>query len=440
MTGDLDDAYRPLSGPEQWEAAGSLLPGAPWEEAVEGLRALDGEAPAWTDMVRRGMVVAAAYWSGALAGLYDGDDVLAGALLAGVATPASCGPGATPHVLANHAASELAAGIAGSYEPLSEARLRRLHAVACAPQLTHPVPTDGGGHDHVLGHGDYKHHPNDPHPASGCRQVLAPVGLVGAEMARLASALAGGAFAALRPTARAAYALHGLTHVGPFAAGNGRVGRAVASGTLLAAASVPFAVPAAAADRYRRALAAAGHGEAAALVAFVEQQCAHLVALVSRARTTAGSPAAAAALRRWKTQVRTAHRVRVLLPAAVEGALLRHRRRTDLGWMDDLVAARVVAGPPGEDEARFEAGPVAIRVPAGGESVVEEAVVVVAHPVAGEDHAVAVQVTEAELGIHVHEEDVAPLVTAAFTHRLDALLDRAVTALAVRVAAEDDAG
>ncbi|MGI8686609.1 MAG: Fic family protein, partial [Acidimicrobiales bacterium] len=279
MSPGPDDAYAPLDGPDGWPApAKDALTGA-----VGRLRALEDEAPAWTDMVRHGMLLAAAYQSGALAGLYGADDAVSDRLLSGVAGADVCGPQAAPHVLSNHAALGLARERARGRRSVTEAWVRRLHVLACAPQVTHPVLGDHGVHDHVLGHGDYKHHPNHVRTRAGAWSVSAPVDRVAAEMAVLVAALGGDAFAALDPVAQAAYALYAVTHVGPFAAGNGRVARALASVPLFDAAAIPLAVPPPSAA-YRDALAAAGRGEPSPLVDFVARRCAGLVDRAEEAR------------------------------------------------------------------------------------------------------------------------------------------------------------
>jgi len=435
MIPGLDDAYSPLGGPEGWPAPAEDVTTA----AARCLSALSEEAPAWADMVRQGMLLAAAYRSGALAGLHGADEDRAAGLLSGVATAASCGPVAAPHVLSNHAALELAVDAAAGSAPATEAWLRRLHAVACAPQVTHPVPGDHGVHDHVLGHGDYKHHPNHVRTGTGDWQVFAPVGRVGPEMAALASTLVGDAFAALDPVARAAYSLYAVTHVGPFAAGNGRVARALASVPLFGAAALPLAVPAFCAAAYRCALGAAGHGEPVPLVDLVAQRCTGLVDAVVQARSGASCGEAVAALRRWEGRAGTANRLQDLLPAAAEAALGRHRRRSDLGWMDDLAAARVMGPPAGEDASRFHAAPVTIQMATGDGPTVQEVLAINAHPLAGPDDVVRLRAVRAELDVDVRAGDVASPVPADFTSRLDGLLDRAVTALAVRAAAGEDA-
>ncbi len=428
------DAYSPLGGPGGWPPAGEDAPAA----AAGRLRALAHQAPAWADMVHQGMLLAAAYRSGALAGLYDGDEDVASGLLAGVVRAGSCGAVAAPHVLAVHDALVLARDAAAAGVPATETWIRQVHAVACAPQVTHPVPGIHGVHDHVLGHGDYKHHPNDASTATGDRLVFAPVDLVASEMAALAAAVGSEAFGALDAVSRAAYSLHAVTHVGPFAAGNGRVARVLASVPLLGGAGIPFDVPLPCAGAYSVALAAAGRGEPSLLVALVTQRCAGLVDEAARARSEAGT-ATGVAVRQWERRVLTARRLHELLAPAAEAALARHRRRADLGWMANLAAAEVVAPPAGDEASRFDAAPVTIDVPISGRTVVREVLALTAHPVAGPDDVVLLRAVGAEFDLAVREGDVARPVAAGFAGRLAALLDRAVTALAVRAAvAEDD--
>ena len=438
MTADQEDPdllYQPLDGPETWEAVSASVDEGDWATAAGRLVVLDQEAPAWTDMVRRGMQLAAAYHSGGLAGLYPVDDGLGRRLVAGVATAAGFGPDVERHIRDNHAALLLAAGSAGS--PPTDALLRRLHAVGCRSQVFHVVDSPAGPHDHVLGHGDYKHHPNHRRLPAGQWEPLVPVAAVATETAGLVTWLGSDAFAALQPAARAAYALHAVTHVGPFATGNGRVARALAGGLLLDAVGIPLSIPSAGEPDYRRALAAAGAGDREALASFVVRSVLALAALVDDLRVSAGGADEIAALERWRAQVETAQRLHGLVTEAAGAALDRHRARGDLGWMADLSGATVAAHPAHLDEPRYAASPVCLRVRLAGGQTVEEALVIDAHPVDGDGEAVALRAVEAELGLTVQPAEVARPATV-LARRLDDLLDRAVAAYAVRVAAEDE--
>ena len=458
MTDHADALYQPLVAPDRWQEASYAVDRSQWRAVIERMAALGEEATAWADMVGRGMVLMAAYRSGAMAGLYGCDDAVALGLLAGTATPSGCGPVAGPHVMANHAAVLIAlagapAGPAGpAFSPSGNSNpagavlsapagadyehwVRRIHAVACGPQVTHTVATGHGVHDHVLGHGDYKHHPNHVRTEAGRWRALVPVAGIGEEMANLVGWLASPAYAALHPVARAAYVLYALHHVGPFAAGNGRVARAMAGGQLLAAGSVPLVVPTDATVAYRGGLDTADDGAPGRLVRFVERRCANLVGLASALHDRPAGREEAAALDRWRARVGAAHRLQAMLPAAVEGALLRHRRRTDLGWMADLAAAAVECTGSGNDAPRFEVAPLSIRVPLAGGTVVEELLVIDPHPVVGEGDVVVLRAPEAEVEIQVRPEEVAP--QSDLGRRVDELVERTVTALAVRAAALD---
>lgn len=233
LSGEADPLYRPLAGLDR----PTEVDEAAWEAAIGRLGALGGGDPDRAAMVGRGALLAAAFQSAALDGVVAPDRELALSLPAGGSSLATLDAGARGHVRANLDALELA-GRAG----VSEATIRGVHAVACGPQPTHEVLVDDRVEDHVMAHGDYKHHPNHVRLAGGGWLATAPVALVGAEMDRLVSLAAGPAFAALHPVARAAWLHDAVLHVQPFADGNGRVARALAGGVLLRAAGVPLVV------------------------------------------------------------------------------------------------------------------------------------------------------------------------------------------------------
>lgn len=411
LSAEADALYRPLGGIEPWVAAAGDLPGDVGPTAGHA----DG---AWAEMVGRGLLLAAAHQSGALDGMHTGDAGVAMSLLRGSGL-AAVGEDARAHVRSNYEALLLARD-ATDGELASEAWIRRVHAVACRPQLTHPVRGEGGVHDHVLATGDFKHHPNHARSPSGAWVAHTPVARLSEEMAGFLEILQGATFAALPAVVRAAYAHHGLTHVAPFADGNGRVARALAGAHLLRDASVPFLVFADRSTDYDDATAAAAGGDPAALVAFVSERRRAVVDLLAAVRADGpSSPDEAAALRRWQTRAHAGAVVEALLPAAVERALDRHRRRGDLGWLSPLTDVVVSDSP------------LLVRAPTAG---VEEAIVVDAHPLLDKG-SIALRATEASLSIDIDPEDLPPM-SAGVTSRLDPWLDRVVSTLALRVAAE----
>ena len=196
-------------------------------------------------------------------------------------------------------------------------------------------------------------------------------------MKRLADVAAGAGFEALHPAVQAAWLHHALLHVQPFADGNGRVARALASGYLLRTASVPL-VPVDD-DEY----------------VDVVRAVADLAELMASA-----DPAAVAA---WRKRSAAADELRRQLVPALERAFQRPAagRRADVSTA--IVGADLVVRVPGVD--------------------VREVLVVDAHPL--DDGPLTVTAKEAGLRLHV-EEPVEPWA------------DRVASVLALRVAAEGE--
>ena len=416
---DPDLLYRPLEGPLDWTAASAAVDDGQWALAVAARSALASEAPAWSALAGRGTLVAGAYQSGGLAGLYTVGDPLARRLAAGVAAASDVGPRAAPHVRALAAAVRSAAGPSVA----SGAGLCHLHATACHPQLHHSVQAGSGDwHDHVLGHGDLKHHANHRPVSAGGWVARAPVSAVVDETGRLAEWLGSWAYAGLHPAARAAYALHALSHVGPFAAGNGRVGRTIATAVLLDAAGLPLWVPAADGRAYRQAISAADDGDRTALVRFVVDQTTALAQLLTTLHAEAGGAEEQAALARWTAREDAARLLIEQAAAAAEKALARHQSRTDLGWLADLSGATVTAGDL-----------IVLSAPVDGGGPVDETLAVDPHPLEGAADQVILRAREADLALTTTVEQMA----AGGPPELPDMVERAVTALALRAAAAD---
>ncbi|MGI8983735.1 MAG: Fic family protein [Acidimicrobiales bacterium] len=318
-------------------------------------------------MAARGAMLAGAFQSAVLDGVVAADRTLALSLLSGQASLAALDAEARGHVRANLDALELArdAGV-------SETVIRRVHAVACAPQLTHPVLVEDRVQDHVMAHGDYKHHPNHVRLDGGGWLATAPVDLVRPEMARLVELAGDPGFAALHPAARAAWLHDAVLGVQPFADGNGRVARALAGGVLLRTAGVP-------------------------LVVLDGADVVGTVVGLADLMTSAGG----AGIMAWRARTTAAEALRGQLVPALEAALGRSTpaRRAD-----------VSAATVGAD--------LVVRVPGAG---VEEVLDLDAHPLDGGP----VAVTAREAGVRLVAGDpVEPWV------------ERVVAVLALRVAAE----
>lgn len=346
------------------------MDGPAWAGAVARIQALREDDPDRAAMATRGAMLAAAYQSAADDGVVAADHDAARSLVRGATSLASLDGEARAHVRANLDALELArdAGV-------SEAAIRRVHDLACRPQLTHRVIVEGHVQDHVMAPGDYKHHPNHIRLDGGAWRATAPVAVVGPEMARLVDLAAGAAFSALHPVAQAAWLHDSVLHVQPFADGNGRVARALAGGVLLRAASVPLVVFDDDIDVLR------------AVVGLVDLM----------------ESADAEALDAWRARSAAADEMRRRVVPALEAAL----RRPDPARRADVSGATV--GPD-----------LVVRVPGVD---VEEVLTLDAHPLDGGP----LSVTAREAGLRLVAGDP-----------VDRWVDRVVAVLALRVAAETD--
>jgi fido (protein-threonine AMPylation protein) len=154
-----------------------------------------------------------------------------------------------------------------------EVTVRRLHELATAAQDTYEVVVPLGDQRVTqrvpLRGGDYKEHPNHVREADGTVFAYAPVDRVSDEMHRLVTELSTPEFAQSHPVIQAAYAHYCFVRIHPFADGNGRVSRALASVFLLRAASVPLVIYADQKGEYLDALKSVDHGTRDALVGFV---------------------------------------------------------------------------------------------------------------------------------------------------------------------------
>ena len=366
LSEEADPLYRPLGGLEPWASAPVDQPA--WDDAVARIDALRADDPDRAGMVARGAMLAAAYQAAALDGVVPVDHDVARSLVRGGASLASLDGDARAHVRANLDALELAGG-AG----VSETTIRRIHEVACRPQLTHQVIVDGHAQDHVMAPGDYKHHPNHIRLDDGGWLATAPVALVRPEMARLVELAAGQQFAGMHPVAQARWLHDAVLHVQPFADGNGRVARALAGGVLLNAASVP-------------------------LLEF-DDDLDVLQAVVTVADLMATTDAGA--LDAWRARSAAAEDLRRQLVPALEEALRRPdpARRADVS--DAEVEADLVVRVPGVD--------------------VDEVLSIDAHPL--DDGPVSVTAREAGLRLAAGDP-------------IEPWVDRVVAVLALRVAAE----
>ncbi len=247
---------------------------------------------------------AAAFDTGAIEGLYTSDR----GLTMSVATQAAAwqqkvderGPDVRAFFEAQLATYQLVMDVATQRLPVTEAWLRELHRSLTAPQATYAVMTPVGWQEQPLPRGDYKRFPNHVRLTDGAKHAYAPVDLTGAEMHRLVEELVSPEFAGAHPAEQASYAHYALACIHPFADGNGRVARALASVYLYRDASVPFLLFAEDRLVYWDALAAADRGDHQPFGELVFDAGRTAMGMVADTLRAALAPSAEEALRQFR--------------------------------------------------------------------------------------------------------------------------------------------
>jgi len=187
-------------------------------------------------------------------------------------------------------AYELVLDVATQTKPITEALIRRIHEEACAPQETYTVYTEAGPQQQRLPKGKYKTQPNHVITEDGQIHAYSPVDMTGNEMHRLIEALKSPTFQSMHPVNQAAYSHYALVAIHPFADGNGRVARALASIWLYRAASVPFLVLDDQKRGYIASLVAADQGDQQRFVRFAYRRSLEAMSLVEEHVRAASLP------------------------------------------------------------------------------------------------------------------------------------------------------
>jgi hypothetical protein len=183
--------------------------------------------------------------------------------------------------------------LATKAEPISEAAIRVLHEEVCRAQSTYRAITPVGFQEQTLTKGRYKVLPNHVlHSRNGTDHSHAPVDITPAEMFRLVEELRSDAFRAAHPVLQAAYAHYGLVVIHPFADGNGRVARALASVFTYRAISMPIVILSEHREAYLDALEGADRGEFQLFVDFMLARSLDTIQLVEESLQVANAPSA----------------------------------------------------------------------------------------------------------------------------------------------------
>jgi Fic family protein len=222
-------------------------------------------------------LLAAAIDTGAIEGLYDPPE----GFTVSVATREPgweskvqlMGPDFQSHFEAQLRAYALAQRLASTATGVTEAWVRELHRELAKGQGTYRVLTDVGWQEHELPLGEYKHFSNHVRVSDGSFHAYAPVAATPKEMHRLVDELRGEAFTAAHPVHQVSYAHFALVNIHPFADGNGRVARALASTFLSRSVGVPLVIFVDQRRAYLASLELADRGHRQTFVDFMFDRC-----------------------------------------------------------------------------------------------------------------------------------------------------------------------
>jgi Fic family protein len=266
----LDTAYRSFPPFSAW--AHTAIDKARWERYAQIMTERGKVSPDVLQKAQQIVTRAAAIDTGAIEGLYEVDrgftfTVATEAAIWEAAADAR-GPHVRPMFEAQLAAYEYVLDLATKRAPITEMIIRTLHQELCRNQSTYSVATAVGVQEQPLLKGEYKVAPNHVRGRDGAMHSYAPVDLTPAEMHRLVTELGSEEFIEAHPALQASYAHYAFVSIHPFADGNGRVARALASVFTYRAISVPYLVLFEHRGSYYEALAAADKGNPVPFVTF----------------------------------------------------------------------------------------------------------------------------------------------------------------------------
>jgi Fic family protein len=267
-----------------------------WDRFASTLQEI--RAKATPEALKRAVDVAvraAALDTGAIEGLYSVDRgftmTVATQALAWEHAIAEKGENVRDLFEAQLQAYELVIDAVTGHHPVSEAWIRALHETLCGPQTAYRVLTDQGWQEQELRKGAYKTQPNHVRLADGSFHAYAPVDRVAPEMHRLLEQVRTPGFESAHPISQASYIHYGFVVIHPFADGNGRVARALASVFFYKALSIPFLVFANQRAAYFDVLHRADLGSPGPLLAFFRDRGIDTTQLVVEHLLTAQAPA-----------------------------------------------------------------------------------------------------------------------------------------------------
>ena len=284
-----------------WSNSGAQL--QPWEHLRESAAAFTAATAERRARALRIVRRAAAIDTGAIEGLYDVDlgftmTVAMESVLWQMSLQSK--EDARALIEAQLQAYERLVDIINGPWPLTEAVIRELHREVCKHQDTYTVYTEQGPQQQELRKGEYKQQPNNVISHDGSIFEYARPEQVGVEMSRLVEVIRSKKFQDAHPVLQASWVHYAFILIHPFADGNGRVARLLASIFLMAAAQIPLLIFADQKKEYLIALRKADVKEFAAFIEFIAQCVKNAFQLLTMSLEAAHAPEPEESLRQLR--------------------------------------------------------------------------------------------------------------------------------------------
>jgi Fic family protein len=238
-----DAQYNTFPPFSDWKAQ---VNSAQWDQFCVPLRQHHQTAPEMFAKAVRMVIRATAVETGAIENLYETDRgftrTVAEESTSWEAEVALKGAEVMPLLEGQFNAYDYVRDMAAQHEPITEASIRKLHEVMCAGQEFVEITTPNGKGKKPFIKGAYKSDPNHVELPNGSIHAYCPVLMVSQEMQRFCDELRSEAFEKSHPIIQVAYAHYAFVAIHPFADGNGRLARAIASIFTFRAESIPLMI------------------------------------------------------------------------------------------------------------------------------------------------------------------------------------------------------
>lgn len=268
-----DAQYKPFPSFSDWLEK-CTVDTVRWDRYSERLKQIKENSQVDEIQVRKAIEIATAVDTGAIEGLYETDrgftySVAFESAVWQTEVEDKKGEKVRALIEAQLDAFEYVLDFATKNVPIASAWIRELHKEICKEQETYHAVTEVGIQNLDLPKGKYKSLPNHVRKQNDEIHSYAPVDLTPHEMSRLCDELNNKEFQSAHPVLQAAYAHYAFVVIHPFADGNGRVSRALASIYTYRSLSIPLLIFADNRERYFLALENADNGNYQSFVDFI---------------------------------------------------------------------------------------------------------------------------------------------------------------------------